>query len=292
MNWTLNRTTTPSTAKSMTKNESMNGFRLKAAVQRALFAFAHLPLISRVAYRSPVQHLLARVPAIRSIYWDYWERTHPFDVRYGTDTSGSSPNGEQITGGAVDLHAHGYAGSQPGVMRKVFATLPGVAQCTFVDLGCGKGRPLLVATEFPFKEIVGVELSPAFAQIARDNAERIAIHYSGRTPVRIEVGDATEYPIPTGDVVLFMYNPFDEVMIRKMAARVEAALARESRRLFVVYINPRFGGCLDAVPSLRRRFTVRIPCAREELGFGTVGEELVTVWEGGCDDLSVSRTAR
>jgi SAM-dependent methyltransferase len=273
----------------MTKNESMNGFRLKAAVQRALFAFAHLPVISRVANRSLVQHLLARVPVIRSIYWDCWERTHPFDVRYGTDTSGSSPTGEQITGEPVDLHAHGYTGSQPGVMRKVFAMLPGVAQCTFVDLGCGKGRPLLVATEFPFKEIVGVELSFAFAQIARNNVERIANHYSRRTPVRIEVGDATEYPIPSGDVVLFMYNPFDEAMIGKMAAGAEAALALESRRVFVVYINPRFGGCFDAVPSLRRRFTGHIPCAREELGFGTVGEESVTIWQGGCDDLSTRR---
>ena len=259
---------------------------MKTAVQRALFAGAHLPLVSRVVYRSPVQHLLARVPAIRSIYWDCWERTHPFDVRYGTDTSGSSPNGEEITGESVDMHAHGYAGSQPGVMRKVFAMLPGVAQCTFVDLGCGKGRPPLVATEFPFKEIVGVELSSAFAQIARNNAERIASRYSGRKRVRIEVGDATEYPIPSGDVVLFMYNPFDEAMIGKVAARVEAALALESRRMFVVYVNPRFGGCFDAIPSLRRRFAGQIPCAREELGFGTVGEELVTVWQGGGDDRS------
>ncbi len=181
------------------------------------------------------------------------------------------------------MHAHGYAGSQPGVMRKVFAMLPEVAACTFVDLGCGKGRPLLVAMEFPFKEIVGVELSSAFAAIARNNAETIAVHYSQKRRVRIEVGDATEYPIPSGDVVLFMYNPFDEAMIRKMAARVEAALALESRRVFVVYINPRFSGCFDAVPSLRRRFTGVIPCAREELGFGTVGEESVTVWQGGCD---------
>ena len=177
-------------------------------------------------------------------------------------------------------------------MRKVFAMLPGVAQCTFVDLGCGKGRPLLVATEFPFKEIVGVELSSAFVQIARTNAERIANYHSGRTRVRIEVGDATEYPIPSGDVVLFMYNPFDEAMIGKMAARVEAALALEPRRVFVVYINPKFGGCFDAVPSWRRRFTGQIPCAREELGFGTVGEELVTVWQGGCDDPATSRRDR
>jgi hypothetical protein len=83
-----------------------------------------------------------------------------------------------------------------------------------------------------------------------------------------------------------MYNPFDETMIRKMAARVEAALALESRRVFVVYINPRFGRCFDSVPSLRRRFAGQIPCAREELGFGTIGEEWVTVWEGGCEDLS------
>jgi len=179
------------------------------------------------------------------------------------------------------MHAHGYSGSQPGVMRKVFAMLPGAAQYSFLDLGCGKGRPLLVATEFPFKEIVGIELSLALAQIARNNAEIMSNHYSGRRRVRIEVGDATKSPIPSGDVVLFMANPFDEAMIRKMAVRVEAALALEERRIFVVYLNPTFGGCFDAVPSLRRRFTGQIPCAREELGYSTIGDELATVWQGG-----------
>jgi SAM-dependent methyltransferase len=182
----------------------------------------------------------------------------------------------------VDVHAHGYAGSQPGVMRTVFSMLPGLAECTFVDLGCGKGRPVLVAMEFPFKDVLGVELSPAFAQIARDNAERIASRHSGRRRARIEVGDATEYPIPSGDVVLFMYNPFGEVLIRKVAARVHTALALEPRRVFVVYVNPKFGECFDALPSLRRLFAGRIPCAREELGFGTIGEERVTVWQGGA----------
>jgi SAM-dependent methyltransferase len=255
--------------------------QVKAAVHRTLFACAHLPVVARVVYRSSIRHVLSRVPAVRSIYWDYWERTHPFDIRYGTDTSGSSLNGERITGELVDMHAHGYSGSQPGVMRHIFATLPGVAQCMFLDLGCGKGRPLLVATEFPFKEVVGVELSLALAQTARGNAERMSSHHSARTRVRIEVGDATEYPIPSGDVVLFMANPFDEMMVRKVAARVEAALALEYRRIFVVYLNPRFGECFDAIPSLRRRFTGQIPCAREELGYSTVGDELVTIWQGG-----------
>jgi SAM-dependent methyltransferase len=264
---------------------------VKAAVQHALFAFAHLPFVSRVFYRSSLRHLLARVPAIRSIYWDSWDRTHPFDVRYGTDTSGSSPNPGPTAGEPVVMHAHGYAGSQPGVLRKVFTMLPGVAQCTFVDLGCGKGRPLLVAMEFPFKEIVGVELSSAFAQIARNNAETIAKHYAVKKQVRIEVGDATEFPIPSGDVVLFLYNPFDETMVRKMATRVEATLALESRRVFVVYVNPRFGGCFDAVPSLRRRLAGIIPCAREELGFGTPGEESVTVWQGGCGRVPATALA-
>jgi hypothetical protein len=106
-------------------------------------------------------------------------------------------------------------------------------------------------------------------------------HHSNRTRVRIEVGDATEYPIPSVDVVLFMANPFDETMIRKVATRVEGALALEYRRIFVVYLNPRFGGCFDAIPSLRRRFTGQIPCTREKLGYSTVGDELVTVWQGG-----------
>jgi SAM-dependent methyltransferase len=254
---------------------------LKSLVKGAIRAFADIPIIARVVYKQNVGRWLKHVPGIRSIYGIGWDRVHPFDLQYGTDTSGYSGDEERISGTAVDIHAHGYAGTQPGLLRGVLATLPRPETCTFVDIGCGKGRPLLVATEFPFKDIVGVELSPALTEIARQNAEKIAKLFPLRTPVRVVCGDAAAYPLPAGDVILFLYNPFEEILIRKVVVRIEEALAAERRRIFILYFNPIFGACFDASPALARRFAKMVTYAKGELGFGPGAEDAVVIWQGG-----------
>ena len=254
---------------------------VKSLLKRAIRAFADIPVIATVVYDPTVRRWLKPVPGIRSIYGMGWDRVHPFDLQYGTDTSGYSGDEERISGNAVDIHAHGYAGTQPGLLRGVLATLPRPETCTFVDLGCGKGRPLFVATEFPFKGIVGVELSPALTEIARQNAEKIAKLFPLRTPVRVVCGDAAMYPLPAGDVILFLYNPFEEILIRKVVARVEEALAAERRRIFILYFNPLFGACFDASQALARRLAEMVPYAKGELGFGPGAEDAVVIWQGG-----------
>jgi SAM-dependent methyltransferase len=181
----------------------------------------------------------------------------------------------------LNIHAHGYAGCQPGAMRSVLATLPGLETCTFVDLGCGKGRPLLVATEFPSKDIVGVELSPKLSDIARKNAARFAKLYPNRTKVRIVTGNAAEFPIPPGDVVIFLYNPFEDEPMRKVLKNVEDALSGNRRRILVVYFNPKFRSIFDGSRALVRRFSEAVRHTRDELGFGWDVEDHVIVWQGG-----------
>ena len=44
----------------------------------------------------------------------------------------------------------------------------------FVDLGSGKGRTLLMASDYPFRRIVGVELLPALHQAAQENLEQVS----------------------------------------------------------------------------------------------------------------------
>jgi predicted RNA methylase len=44
-------------------------------------------------------------------------------------------------------------------------------ETTFVDIGSGKGRALIIAAEYAFKRIIGVEYSPSLATICRRNLE-------------------------------------------------------------------------------------------------------------------------
>jgi SAM-dependent methyltransferase len=167
-------------------------------------------------------------------------------------------------------------------LRAALATLPGLEKSTFIDLGCGKGRPMLIASEFPFRDIVGVELSPPLANVARRNAAVIAKGHPSRTPIRVEVGDATAYALPPGDVGLFIYNSFDRELMLKVVENVEAAIKADKQRgVFVVFCNPVSGDCFDASPLLTRRFAQTIPYAPEECDCAEDTEDAIIVWQGG-----------
>lgn len=254
----------------------------KSTLKHYIRAFGQAPLIFPVVNIPCVKSVLAALPGSRALYGSRWDRKHPFDRIHGTDTSGFLCGEELLTGHPAEAHGSPYAGAQPSVLRTVLATLPRLEGGTFIDLGCGKGRPMLVAAEFPFRDIVGVELSPPLAEAARKNAAIIARRYPGRTPVRVEIGDATVYPMPPGDVVLFVYNSFDRELMLKVVEGVEAALADDARRsIYVVYCNPASGDCFDASPALTRRFAQTLAYTPEEQGFAEDAEDAVIVWQGG-----------
>ena len=244
-------------------------------------AIGQLPGIKTVLYQPAVRGAIQTWPGFKTLYGNGWSLLHPFDRLHHTDTSGFVAS-EQLPSSPFDLtRKHVYGGSQPSIIRSALATLPALDSFTFIDLGCGKGRPLLVASEFPFRDLVGVELSPALAADARRNADIVRRRMPDRVPVRVEVGDAGTFPFPAGNLVVYLYNPFGEEVILKVVAGIEAALAAEQRSLFVVYYNSVHGACFDASRSLTRYFAATLPYAEEERGYGPDAEDMVVIWQGG-----------
>jgi SAM-dependent methyltransferase len=257
-------------------------------LNRVVAAIGRLPAVSSFIRQSLVRRLLKPIPGADVLYGSGWDALHPFDRIHGTQTSGFVSADQLPAGQAARAHAVFYAGSQPSVVREALNALPPVETCTFVDLGCGKGRPLLVASEFPFRDILGVELSPDLATVAQRNAAIIAARFPNRTPVRVEVSDASRFPIPSGDVVLFLYNPFGAELIAHVVQSVEAALRTESRSIYVVYYNPTAAHCFDASALLTRRFARQVPCAAEELDYGPDESDPVIIWQGGAAPVAAT----
>ena len=264
---------------------------LKTTIKNFIVTCGQLPLISGIVHQKSVQKQLEKIPGLQLLYPSGWDRIHPFDRFHGTDTSGV------VTATALPAHeiarayAVDYAGSQPSVLRSALAQLPKLASYTFLDLGCGKGRPLLVASEFSFREIIGVELSPPLAEVAQRNATIIANRFPTRTSVRIAVGDASNYPLPPGNLVIFLYNPFHAELIANVVAGVEAALASEDRSIYVIYYNPVSGHCFDASPQLRRHFAKMLPYGDEELGYGPDRDDPIVIWHGGITSRPIDASA-
>ena len=256
--------------------------QLRDGARRVLRAVGQIRPLVPVLYDPRVSRLLWQLPGAGSLYGYGWDRRHPFDHANGTDTSGVMElhTIRAHTDHPALAHAGVYAGSQPSVIRAALDALPPLRAATFIDLGCGKGRPLLVAAERPFREVVGVDLSSELADIARANAAIMEARTPGRAPIRVVVGDAASHPLPSGDVVLFLYNPFGAPIVAEVLAVVERALEVERRAIYIISCNPVHGGLFDASPVLIRRWARMVHCARGEIGYGPDTEDAVVIWQG------------
>ncbi len=108
----------------------------------------------------------------------------------------------------------------------------------FVDLGSGKGRTLLLASDYPFRRIVGVELLPALHQAALENLSKYRSESQKCLALESICGDATEFSFPSEPTVLYLFNPFPEAGLRRMIARLERSLREHPRAVYVLYHNP------------------------------------------------------
>jgi len=162
-----------------------------------------------------------------------------FDRRFGTDTGGVQSLADQrdIVGENAK-HGLAHIASDPSQFRQIMNTLAlPISEYTFVDLGCGKGRALLLAAQFPFKAIIGVDFVPSFVEAARSNVN-VAAAQGLRKDIHVVVGDATQFALPTGAVLIYLFNPFDSPVVRKVATHLRASYLLDPRPLVVVYANP------------------------------------------------------
>ncbi len=218
---------------------------------------------------------------------------HPIDSQYGIDTSGVISYTQLSSGKAADKYNICYGGSQPSIIRKTLAGLANHHALTFLDLGCGKGRALAVASEFPFRRIVGVELAPSLVSIAKANAEVLRSKFPDRTPIEVVEGDVLAVPIPTGSVVVYFYHPFYRGMMKKVARKIEKFVKSNSGiDVFVIYYNPVYFDIFDRSKKFRRIFAKTIEFEPGEKGTGPSyhdESDAIAVWrsaDGATADLS------
>lgn len=121
---------------------------------------------------------------------------------------------------------------------------------TFVDLGSGKGRTLLMASDYPFRKIVGIELLQNLHQIAQKNLEQYQSSSQKCFSLESICADATTFPIPEGPLILYLFNPFPESGLRRTIAKIDQDLSRTPRPAYVLYHNPQ----LESVLSENGRF--------------------------------------
>lgn len=205
-------------------------------------------------------------------------RPHPVDRQYGIRTGGAI--GADLLYGSAVQDRNYYVGSQAGVVRCAFALVRDRSDTVLVDLGCGKGRVLALATEFGFREIIGVELAAPVAEIAEQNMAIVRRRFPDRAPIRVVSGDAGAFAFPDAPLAVFLFNPFGEQTMRRVAARLEAMLASGPHAVTVVYYNPIHGAVFDGSAAFVRAHALEVPYDDYDRGSNpALSSSAVVIWE-------------
>lgn len=167
-----------------------------------------------------------------------------FDRRWKVDTSGVVyPPRDDVD--PVYLTAEKYEATPPRVFNRIMRSIGCLtAPFVFFDMGCGKGRVLLMAAQHGFRRIVGVECVPGLANIAKQNVSRVRSRESGGPEIEVVCTDAAGFEFPDEDAVIFFFHPFKEQPMAKVLDNIRSS-ARSAKIRYIVYYNPVFARLLN-----------------------------------------------
>jgi predicted RNA methylase len=185
--------------------------------------------------------------------WFIAYRARQLDRRYGIDTAEIIyPAALGIAAGDAEQSIE-YEPCIPEVLSAALSNLPIRFQdYVFVDLGSGKGVAVLSASLFPFRRIVGVEWSKRVADVARENVRKFMHPEQACRSIELLDGDATAYELPREPLVIFMYNPFREPLVRRFADNLKRSLEQSPRHIAIVYYNPMCRQVFEEAGFLRK----------------------------------------
>ncbi len=109
---------------------------------------------------------------------------------------------------------------------------------TFLDIGSGKGRTLLMASEYPFRRILGVELVQELHDIAARNIAAFSSPAQQCRDIQSLCADARDFQFPPEPLLLYLFNPLPAPAMTTMLEHLKCSLQTTPRPILVIYHNP------------------------------------------------------
>lgn len=139
----------------------------------------------------------------------------------------------------VGLFLSPYQATDPALFHEMMASLQiKFEDFTFVDLGSGKGRTLLMASEYPFRKVLGVEMIPELNRAAEKNVRAYRSPTQRCLHIESILADAREFEFPEDPLVLYLFNPLPQPAFSEVLLRLKKSLERVPRKVWIVYHNP------------------------------------------------------
>lgn len=163
-----------------------------------------------------------------------------FDAAYNVTTQALVFLGQldpQAVGPGIEFATH-YEPTPIGDFDALMKLVPAdfsFSKATFLDVGSGMGRVVMHASHYPFRHVVGVEISPALHEIARENLGHYHDARQRCRDIRLKRADVADYVFPPGNLLLYLYNPFSSCMFERFLGKLSASGPRE---IILIYHTP------------------------------------------------------
>lgn len=190
------------------------------------------------------------VSALRTLLSELWEflrestpeqrRRRYGDVEYDWDhrvdtTSATVGWRDRLLG----VFHSAYQPTEPALFHEMLAALKiAFEDFTFIDLGSGKGRTLLMASDYPFRRIIGVELLPELNRVAEANLRKYKSEAQKCFQLESRRADALQFVFPAEPVVLYLSNPLPRAGLAHVIENIERSFDEHPRQIRVLYHNP------------------------------------------------------
>lgn len=187
-------------------------------------------------------HLLKEYRIARSLSPDGY--VSEFDRLHGVDTDGKFGGWTYLSDLDIAssnwIDGHDYLPIDPDRFKSVLDSIDtGFEGFTFIDFGSGKGRALLMASEYPFQRIMGLEFSPELHRVAQQNIKRYSSPTQKCRNIESLNVDFANFTLPPEALVLFFFDPCRGRVLAEVMAGIRRSVVACPRPVYVAYVAPR-----------------------------------------------------
>ncbi len=163
------------------------------------------------------------------------------EKKYNINTTGADALKKLSKKGIDITHATIYMPISYLLLEEIFRQLPSTSKKHFLDIGCGKGRAVCVAAHHGYTKITGLDFSKQLCEDALTNLQNTkkelpSIQYE------IITKDAINFEIPADVDCIFLFNPFDVVIMTAVVSNIMESVKEYPREITVAYANPLYEG--------------------------------------------------
>jgi SAM-dependent methyltransferase len=176
----------------------------------------------------------------------------PYDSKYRIKTKGLVRLDDLEITSDNKTRNTGFRPTRARPLKKLLNSLDFPRNSVFVDLGCGKGRALVIAAEYGFKRVVGVEFSSVLCKEAKRNISTYLKNQGVDVDIEIIESDVCDYEIKDDENIFYLFDPFDDVVLNRVLKNLDLSIEKKKRKIWLIYNNPNFRTVIEKQGNFKK----------------------------------------